>query len=55
LGLKIAYIDPDRTPAWVAHSKGKKDRYAKLSVKFLVLMDESKLFSKALPISQSDY
>ncbi len=38
--LKIADIDRDRMQIRVVQSKGKKDRYAKLSVKFLVVMDE---------------
>lgn len=38
--LKINDIDRDRMQIRVVQSKGKKDRYAKLSVKFLVVMDE---------------
>jgi len=38
--LKINDIDRDRMQIRVVQSKGKKDRYAKLSVKFLVVMEE---------------
>jgi hypothetical protein len=53
--LKIVNIDRDRMPIRVVQSKGKKERYAKLSVKFLVMVNESKRFSKALLISKSGY
>lgn len=38
--LKINDIDRDRMQIRVIQSKGKKDRYTKLSVKFLAVMDE---------------
>lgn len=38
--LRIVDIDRERKQIRVAQSKGKKDRYAKLSTKFLVILDQ---------------
>jgi len=38
--LKIPDIDRERMQIRIEQSKGKKDRYAKLSTKFLIILDE---------------
>jgi integrase/recombinase XerD len=38
--LRIADIDYERKQIRIVQSKGKKDRYAKLSMKFIVILDE---------------